>query len=129
MTIPAALEAPARDQVRALASSDVPRITTAELVALQASGPVVLLDVRDDVMFARGRIPGARLAPMYVLRDVVAALRESDVPIVTYCSCPQEESSGRAVLYLRKHGIENARALLGGYDTWRCEQRPIETDR
>ena len=94
------------------------RITLAEFKGLQAAGTVTVLDVRDPVLFASGRIPGARLAPMSALRNMVAELKGSAAPIVLYCSCPAEETSGRAVLYLQKQGVTNARALLGGYDAW-----------
>lgn len=94
------------------------RITIEEFVALRTAGPVTVLDVRDGAMFTRGRINGARLAPMSALRDLVGELKGQSTPIVTYCSCPAEETSGRAVLYLERHGVSGARALVGGYEGW-----------
>jgi rhodanese-related sulfurtransferase/predicted methyltransferase len=83
-----------------------------------AAGQVIVLDVRDECMFEAGHIPGARLAPMDKLRDMLSDLKASGLPIVTYCSCPAEESSARAVLYLRKNGVTNVHALVGGYEAW-----------
>jgi precorrin-6B methylase 2/rhodanese-related sulfurtransferase len=94
------------------------RIGMQEFRQLHATGKVIVLDVRDEGMFTAGHISDARLAPMDRLRDLLPELKASGLPIVTYCSCPAEESSARAVLYLRKNGVPNARALTGGYDEW-----------
>jgi hydroxyacylglutathione hydrolase len=94
------------------------RISMEEFKRLQASGKVIVLDVRDQAMFDRGHIPGARLVPMSGLREAVDSLKTAGVPIVAYCSCPAEETSARAVLYLRKQGVTNVRALTGGYEGW-----------
>jgi rhodanese-related sulfurtransferase/predicted methyltransferase len=94
------------------------RIGMQEFRQLQATGKVIVLDVRDESMFEAGHISDARLAPMDRLRDLLPELQTSGLPIVTYCSCPAEESSARAVLYLRKNGVSNARALTGGYEAW-----------
>jgi rhodanese-related sulfurtransferase/precorrin-6B methylase 2 len=94
------------------------RISAADFAPLQRSGKVIVLDVRDPSAYARGHIPGARVAQMSDLRNLVAELKAANVPIVAYCDCPAEESSARAVLYLRKQGITNTRALTGGWDKW-----------
>lgn len=94
------------------------RMTAAEFAPLQRSRDVIILDVRDPAAYAKGHIPGARVAPMSELRNLTGELKTANVPIVTYCDCPAEESSARAVLYLRKQGITNARALTGGWDKW-----------
>jgi len=95
-----------------------PRIAFDEFVALHKTGGVVVLDVRDEDSFRMGHIPTAVLAPMSGLRDMLPALRKASHPIVAYCACPAEESSGRAVEYLRKNGVDGAKALTGGYDAW-----------
>lgn len=94
------------------------RISAADFAALQRSGRVIVLDVRDAASYARGHIPGARSAPFSELRDLAAELKNAAVPIVTYCDCPAEESSARAALTLRNLGVANVHALLGGIDTW-----------
>jgi rhodanese-related sulfurtransferase/predicted methyltransferase len=103
--------------VDALASASL-RISPEEFAGLYTSAQVIVLDVRDADSYEAGRIPGARLAPMSALRGMLSELQKSTLPIVTYCSCPAEESSGRAALYLRKNGVSNVRALKGGFEGW-----------
>ena len=95
-----------------------PRIAFDEFVALHKTGAVIVLDVRDEASFGNGHIPTALLAPIGGLREMLPALQKASHPIVAYCECPAEESSGRAVEYLRKNGVEGAKALTGGYDAW-----------
>lgn len=94
------------------------RISAADFADLYRSGKVIVLDVRDEASFNRGHIPQARLAPMSGLKEMLTELKNATVPIVTYCSCPAEETSARAVAYLRKNGVSNVRALVGGYEGW-----------
>ena len=89
------------------------RISASDFATLYKTGNVIVLDVRDDASFDRGHIPQARLAPLSGLRDLVSEFKNANVPIVTYCSCPAEETSGRAVIFLRKNGVTNVRALVG----------------
>ncbi len=105
------------------------RISLDEFLRLQTAGKVIVLDVRDDAMFERGRIPGARFAPMSALSGLVEELKGSKTAVVAYCSCPAEETSGRAVAYLRKQGVQNVRALLGGYDAWQQGGNPVVTGK
>jgi rhodanese-related sulfurtransferase len=102
------------------------RIQPVEFRRLYEAGKVVVLDVRDSSMFARGHIKGARLAPLSALRDEVATLKQSGALVVTYCSCPAEETSARAVLYLKKRGLTNVKALVGGYEAWESSGGPVE---
>ena len=94
------------------------RISAADFATLYRTGNVLVLDVRDDASFNRGHIPQARLAPLSSLKSSVPELKNASLPIVTYCSCPAEETSARAVAYLRKNGVSNVRALVGGYEGW-----------
>jgi rhodanese-related sulfurtransferase len=105
------------------------RLTLDEFRKLQTARQVIVLDVRDESMFARGHIPGARLAPLSALKEIVAELKAAAAPIVTYCSCPAEETSGRAVAYLRKQGVETAKALIGGFDAWEKAGHPVATGK
>jgi rhodanese-related sulfurtransferase/precorrin-6B methylase 2 len=119
---PAAADTPpepehAHDDVGDTSSPGV-RIAMEEFRRLHAAGQAIVLDVRDQGMFEAGHIPGARLAPMHALRDLLPELKASGLRVVTYCSCPAEESSAHAALYLRKNGVSNAHALTGGYEAW-----------
>ena len=49
--------------------------------------------------------------------------RERD--IVLYCTCPNEASSARVALLLRRRGIERVRPLAGGFRAWRDRGYPM----
>jgi rhodanese-related sulfurtransferase len=50
-----------------------------------------------------------------------------DTFIVTYCTCHNEATSGRAVLELQKLGYTNAYALFGGLAAYQSANLPTET--
>lgn len=104
---------------RFLKKLTVDRITATELRAKLRSGEqVVVVDVR-SVFESEDSIPGALHIP---LEDLDA--RHADIPrdrdIVLFCSCPNEASSARAALLLRKRGIVRVHPLYGGVDAWRA---------
>ena len=103
------------------------RISASELAALVDRGAVVILDVRDEGLFRRGHLPNARLVPPDRWREAAADLHSTGEPIVTYCSCPAEESSLRAASVLATHGVKGVRALTGGYEGWAAAGRPVVT--
>jgi rhodanese-related sulfurtransferase len=49
-----------------------------------------------------------------------------DREIILYCSCPNEVTSARVALLLRRKGILQVRPLLGGIDGWRDRNYPME---
>jgi rhodanese-related sulfurtransferase len=90
-------------------------ITVSELKALVAKNePVVIIDVRGSIS---SKIKGAMHIP---LGDIETRIKEipTDKQIVTYCSCPSEQSSARAAEILKSKGFKNVRALTGGTDAW-----------
>lgn len=101
------------------------RVTMKEFIPQFEAGAVAVLDVRGPEMFAEGHLPGARNVPLHDIAAKAAELAALGKPIVTYCSCPAEESSLRAALSLRKRGIANVRALVGGYEQWIAEKRTV----
>lgn len=90
-----------------------------EFQRLYEKGEVLVVDVRDQASYEKGRIAGA----IHVSLDEVAAraaeLRRLAVSrmVVTYCSCPAEASSLRMAQALGEHGVP-AQALIGGYHGW-----------
>lgn len=105
------------------------RVTLDELKAQARAGRVTILDVRDSRSFERAHIAGARFVSMTDLPDSAGALRALESPIVTYCSCPAEETSARAALILRQHGVADVRALVGGFEVWQAAGLPVDTLR
>lgn len=105
----------------------VARISPEELKEkLDARADVVIVDLRHPLDFAAAplTLPGAiRMAP-----DEVAG-RHREIPrdreIVLYCTCPDEHTSARVALLLKRHGIGRVRPLTGGYDTWLQKNFPL----
>jgi rhodanese-related sulfurtransferase len=79
---------------------------------------IVILDIRDELSYLRGHIPGAILAPLSEINSMAADILASKKKIVTYCSCPAEESSMDAAFQLRERGGVEISVLKGGYPAW-----------
>ena len=105
------------------------RITVEELTNRLDAGDsdLVVVDARSalDVRATPYRIPGA----IWIAADNVDQ-RRHDIPndreIVLYCSCPDEVTSGRAALALKRNGITRVRLLQGGLTLWMARKFPIE---
>ena len=86
---------------------------------------MVLIDVRPELEYRAGHIPGALSVPVEKLATVLATLPH-DKEIVAYCRGPFCLFSHEAVLKLKKKGFE-ARRLNGGLPDWRFAGLPVET--
>ncbi len=109
------------------------RISQAEFKQLTVAKAVAIVDVRGEVEFARGHIPGAISLPDTDLaarspaaEKIIGALRQSKVPVVIYCACPAEITSLRIARTLRDAGVGDARALTGGWVDWFNDGNPVE---
>ena len=102
------------------------RISPAELKhRMEAGEPLVVVDLRTDIERRGGCVPGA-LAVAYRDLDSLAPVvgpRE----VVFYCSCPNEITSVRAALRLKRHGLTRLHALEGGFSGWRALGFPVDT--
>ncbi len=107
----------------------IARIEPQELLRMiQAGQKVDLVDLRSAVEWeekAAKKLPGA-LHLSFEELDERAAELPKDSDVVLYCSCPNEISSVRAALQLKKHGVKRVRPLAGGYETWRDLGYPLE---
>ena len=103
----------------------VPRTSPDALAEELKAGTAVVIDVRDQRSFVDGHIPGALQIPLQFVEGELPYLPK-DKKIVTYCSCPAEETSGSAVLTLQKGGLTNVAALQGGFDLWVSMKLPVE---
>jgi rhodanese-related sulfurtransferase len=103
-----------------------PRITAEELKALLDKDEAIVIDVRNVEDFVDGHIPGALQIPLSFVEGEIPWFPR-DKKIVTYCTCPAEETSGHAVLILQRGGLTNAAALVGGLDTWRARGFQVDT--
>ena len=103
------------------------KITPAELgQMLDAGESPVILDVRpvpeleEDPAIIRGAV---HLSVEDLDRRHQELPRDRD--IVVYCDCPNEVSSAKIALMLRRRGFTRVRPLLGGIDAWRKGKHPM----
>ena len=101
------------------------RITAVELKAkIARNEPVTILDVRNGDVYSRSdsKIKGAMFVRYRRLESRLAVPPLKDLPrsteIVTYCSCPDEATSGHAAQVLLAAGFKRVRALKGGWRAW-----------
>jgi membrane protein DedA with SNARE-associated domain/rhodanese-related sulfurtransferase len=104
------------------------RLTPAEVRARLASGtPVSIVDLRSALDFERTRqvMPGAiRMDPEEL--DARHAEIPRNCDIVLYCTCPNEATSARAALALKKRGVERVYPLDGGLEAWMQCGYPVD---
>ncbi|HXE15480.1 MAG TPA: VTT domain-containing protein [Bryobacteraceae bacterium] len=104
------------------------RITPNALKEMMSSGcAVTVIDLRHPAEIER---EGLKLAGARVIRPDELKLRSAEIPrgheIVLYCTCPNEATSARVAMQLRKAGIRRVRPLEGGLDAWRALGYPLE---
>ena len=100
-------------------------ISISELDKLAQTEDILILDIRDQASYNAGHIPGALLLPLQQVEAAADQLRGRATKLVTYCSCPAEESSMSAALKLKGRGIDNVYVLVGGYNEWIRQKRPV----
>jgi len=104
------------------------RMTPGELKQrMEAGEPLVVVDLRADTERHQGCIPGAMLAEYRDLDSLVPVIGAKEV--VFYCSCPDELTSVRAALRLKRHGVTRLHALQGGFPAWRALGFPVDAPR
>ncbi len=106
----------------------VREISRTEYAALLARAERhVLVDVREDHEWARGRLPGAiHLARGILERDVEANFADRDTPLVLYCG-----GGFRSVLAcdsLQRMGYRNVVSLAGGIRGWEKDGLAVERE-
>jgi rhodanese-related sulfurtransferase len=108
-------------------ASEPPKISVQEAWSLFQSGAdPVFLDTRNLKHWGASdvKIPGS----LRIWREDLAA-RIDEVPrgrpVIAYCTCHREHSSGKATQILMSHGFHEAFALMGGMDAWRDAGLPL----
>jgi membrane protein DedA with SNARE-associated domain/rhodanese-related sulfurtransferase len=94
---------------------------------LESGDPVRILDLRTAIAYevTRQTLPGAiRLDPEELDARHTEIPRDRD--IVLYCTCPNETTSARVALALKKRGIERVFPLEGGLEAWVACGYPVE---
>jgi membrane protein DedA with SNARE-associated domain/rhodanese-related sulfurtransferase len=86
---------------------------------------IVDLRGRNDLAADPFIIPGAhRWKLEQLMRETESMPR--DRLIILLCACPNDATSTRAALMLRRKGFHNARPLRGGLNAWRTAGLPLE---
>jgi rhodanese-related sulfurtransferase len=105
-----------------------PRVSIGDFRKMHAAGAVLVVDVRDELAYKGGHIPGAISVPLPDVEARAGDIRAKakDRLIVTYCSCPSEHSSAAAADVLMAHGVSKVSALVGGLPEWVAKGGKIE---
>jgi membrane protein DedA with SNARE-associated domain/rhodanese-related sulfurtransferase len=107
----------------------ISRIAPVELMKLIERGaPLTLVDVRSALewtMAGAAKLPGALHVSFEELDEGLPKI-PLDRDVVLYCTCPNEASSARAALKLKKRGVKRVRPLAGGFEAWRDNGYPLE---
>ncbi len=106
----------------------IPRLKLEDFRSRKASGSVLVVDVRDEFVFRAGHIPGAISVPLADIEKHAPDLRgrAQQRLVVTYCSCPSEQTALTAAVALWKSGLTNVSVLIGGYPEWVATGGAIE---
>jgi rhodanese-related sulfurtransferase len=99
------------------------RVTADEVLArLDRGEPLVFVDARSEEEWqASGeRLSGAvRMSPVVRDEEETLPLIPRDRGIITYCTCPHEESAARVASFLVFRGYKDVHPLYGGMEAWR----------
>jgi rhodanese-related sulfurtransferase len=113
-----------------------PRISQAEFKRLFTAKAVAVVDTRAEPEYSRAHVPGAislgdadMSAGVPAALQAVAALKKAKRPVVVYCACPAEITSLRVAEALRAAGVNDVRALTGGWVEWFNAGNPVEPSR
>ena len=108
-------------------------ITAEELKAkVNSNQPVTIIDVRSSEGYANSSstVKGALHFKVRRLKSRLAFAPLKDLPkdreIVTYCSCPKDESSIAAAQILQASGFTRVRVLQGGWNEWLRANGPVD---
>lgn len=117
---------PKFEKLCADARANITEISTDEVAERIAKGSsFVLVDVREESEFARGRIKTARhMGRGIVERDIEKAIPDLDADIVLYCGGGFR--SALSAESLQKMGYRNVRSMAGGWREWNDKGLPVE---
>ena len=106
----------------------IDRITPEELRRkLDAGEEVVIVDLRGSLDFEAepAMIPGAVHLDYADLEEVSDELAKA-AEVVLYCNCPNEVTSAKMALMLRRKGVQKIRPLQNGLNGWRELGYPVK---
>lgn len=118
---------------RAQTAPAVQMISAEELkTKFTGNQPMTLIDVRGSEGYANSNttMKGAIHFKLRRLKSRLAFPPLKDLPkdreIITYCACPNDESSIAAAQILQASGFKRVRVLQGGWQGWLKVNGPVE---
>lgn len=116
------------DRQRLLRELRTAKITPAELGQMLDAGQTpIILDVRSPLELDQD--PAVIRGAIHIAMDDLETRHgefSRDREIIIYCDCPNEVSSAKMALLLRRRGFSRVRPLLGGIDAWRKANYPMD---
>jgi rhodanese-related sulfurtransferase len=100
-------------------------LTTEELQERLDSGPLALFDVRGDIEYEQGHIPGALTAPLGSLVFRVASVMNPDSTVIVYSGGGDCTLASEAVERLENLGLLDVHCYEGGLEGWRAARLPV----
>ncbi len=98
------------------------------LSTANGSGPIALIDVRENEEVARGILPGAKHVPRGHLESrIEGAVPDRSRHIVLYCASGNR--SALAAKTLAELGYEHVESMTGGYTLWKDRGYEVEVPR
>ncbi len=94
-------------------SAEISITKFAELLSLKEK--ILLLDVREEWEYNIAHIPGSELLTEINFENMLLKSKEASYVVVV---CHHGMRSMNATLYLREHGVHNAKSLSGGIDAY-----------
>ena len=106
------------------ARAEVPEVTTAEAADRLRAGGALLVDVREQLEWDAGHLPGAILVPKSRLEaSIDAAVPDRAAPVILYCGVGQR--SLFAAQTMRTLGYADVASMAGGIEQWAREGREV----
>jgi len=90
-------------------------------------GEALLVDVRDESAYVDAHLSGATLVPLAEVGASASRLASDGRTIITYCSCPAEETSVAAASELIARGVDDVLVLRGGIRGWAAASLPLKS--
>ena len=96
-----------------------------EAYRMVREGKAILVDVRDRASYEAGHLAGALLVPLHLVGENADRLAGHKLTLITYCSCPAEETSTAAAMELMRRGVDDVLVLRGGIRGWIAADLPL----
>ncbi len=122
---PAPAPASSESPVAATAPATFETISIEDFKKARDANELTVIDVRAMDAFVASHIPASMHIPVSRIEGEIPYLPKGKL-IVTYCTCPAEESSGEAAMILARFGVP-AKALKGGLEAWTSLGYPTES--